>query len=159
MQSVRGTTLLEISITLAIAGILTSGAAMAVAKFGSRSAVDREARLLVDLMWELRSKATTGVEHPCLDFPDPGTVRLYRDAGRNPDGFGPGDEVLSVHAFSGGVSAMDIDGGSGPGYFVCFASRGTPGSARRALQVSLGNGTGGTRVVRLLPSTGMARVL
>lgn len=157
----KGMTLLEILIALVVAGVLTGAGAMALSRFGSRNRIRAEAEKVVDTLWELRSDATTGMRNPCMDFPAPDSVRIYGDTSAIPDGYGSGDRPLGGFRFKGGVRALDISGGQGAFHAVCFETRGTMGSAGAALLLSLGLAPGDPdcKRVRLLPSTGIAKVL
>ena len=157
----RGLTLLECCVVLSITGILMSGGAYLLSHFGTRNQVHAAADRVVDNLWELRSRAVTGMRNPCMDFPAPDSVRIYSDTSAAPDGFSDGDRVLGGFHFRGGVKALDIAGGQGAGHAVCFEARGILGSAATALNLTLGvdRSHPETRRVRLLPSTGIARVL
>lgn len=157
--SQAGFTLLELAAVMALAGLLAGGAALAAQRFGAHGRARYEASKVVDGLWELRSDATTGKPNPCMDFPDSVTVRLYHDAAPEPDGFGAGDALVRSWAYGGGVKAQSIRGGVGPNHSVCFEGRGTLGSAGAALRLELGARTGAIKTVRLLPSTGIAKVL
>lgn len=154
-----GMTLIEICVVLVLMAVLTASASMLVGKYGRRNVIENEARQAIGFLTDLRSKATTGMGNPCLDFPDAYTVRLYRDTSRVPNGFGAGDPVFLTHAWSGGVKALDIDGGTGSLHYVCFESKGVLGAPGRALELDLGTDPANARTVRLLPSTGVARML
>jgi prepilin-type N-terminal cleavage/methylation domain-containing protein len=154
----RGFTLLELAVTLALAALLAGGAALGAQRFGAQGRVKYEASKVVDGLWELRSDATTGKPNPCMDFPDSSTVRLFHDADAVADGFDAGDALVKSWTYGGGVKARSIRGGVGPNHAVCFEGRGTLGSAGAALQIELGAPTGSIRTVRLLPSTGIAKV-
>ncbi len=155
-----GLTLVEIVVSLLIAAVLTAGALAAIGDFGSANKVGFEAEKLVDKLWELRAHASAGMRNPCLDFPLRDSVRVYRDTSARPNGFGPGDVAMEGYRFRGGVQALALAGGVGSTHYVCFESRGIVGSAGAALDVTLGvpaSGGNGKRI-RLLPSTGMARI-
>lgn len=154
-----GFSLLEIAAAVAFLGVISLIGAKALSHFGSRAATNQEASRLVDDIWELRSQATTGMKSPCLDFPDSVSVRLYNDLSPSPDGFGAGDRLVRTATFTAGIKTLSLTGGKGPTHFVCFESRGVLGSASAALQVTLGRRLGESRRVRLLPSTGIAKVL
>jgi prepilin-type N-terminal cleavage/methylation domain-containing protein len=153
-----GFTLLELLVAIVVSGILVGGAAGAMSRFGRDNKVKYEASRLVDNIWEVRSKATSGMRNPCLDFPAPDSVRIYSDTSETPDGFGPGDLLLGGYRFKGGVTMTAVSGGSSPTHYVCFRSRGVSGSS---LMLTLGRDANdpGRKKVRLLPSTGIAKVL
>jgi prepilin-type N-terminal cleavage/methylation domain-containing protein len=156
----RGFTILEMAVALAIAALLAAGAASASRRYGKEGRARYEASKVVDGLWELRSRATTGMANPCMDFPDSTTVRLYRDASPDPDGFHPSTDVLiRSWTYTGGVKALSVAGGKGATHYVCFEGRGTLGSAGAALSLRLGAHAGAAKTVRLLPSTGVAKVL
>jgi prepilin-type N-terminal cleavage/methylation domain-containing protein len=154
-------TMVELVVVLAVAGILMGGGAFALSRFGTRDRIGAEAGKVVDALWEMRARATTGMRNPCMDFPAPDSVRVYSDTSSSPDGFGAGDRVLGGFRFRGGVRALDIAGGQGANHAVCFESRGMMGSTAKALLITLGidGGNPETKRVRLLPSTGVAKVL
>jgi prepilin-type N-terminal cleavage/methylation domain-containing protein len=158
-QGSAGVTLIELIAALAIAGVLTAGAGFTLFKFAARNRVDAEASKVVDALWELRSRATTGMRNPCMDFPAPDSVRLYSDTSSRPDGYGEGDRPIAAFRYRGGVTALSIAGGQGAGHYVCFESRGMMGSAGAALMLTLGIDSTHSKSVRLLPSTGIAKVL
>lgn len=156
-----GLTLPEVAITLAVLGTMAAGAnAFLSARFGEKEKVRSEARGLVDDLLELRAQAVRGMRNPCLDFPDSVTVRLYSDTSSAPDGYHAGkDLLLRTRRYPGGIRAT-VEGGRGATRFVCFESRGIAGSAGATLQVTLrGQNPIYARRVRLLPATGMAKVL
>lgn len=150
--------MVEITMGLVVIGILTALGANMMRGLGSRGAVKREAEALVDALWDLRSKASTGMANPCVDFPDMAGFRTYGDADDPPDGFDQGDKVLQTHPLGGGVRFLSINGGSGPLHSTCFESHGIPGSANAPLLLVLGKDDKTTLKVSLLPATGMARV-
>lgn len=153
-----GLTLVELVMALALAVLLTAGAALAVAKYGRRDRVRLEASQVVDGLWELRAAAVSGQRNPCMDFPDDHTVRMYYDSSAVPDGFGPGDPLIRSWSYQGGIRAAAIAGGRGDAHAVCFESLGMIGSAGSALSLTLRADSVNVRTVRLLPSTGMAKV-
>ena len=157
----RGVTLLECAVVLAVAGVLMSMGAVLLGRFGARNQVRSAADRVVDNLWELRSRAVTGMRNPCMDFPAPDSVRIYSDTSAAPDGFNDGDRLLGGFHYRGGVKALDIAGGRGAEHAVCFESRGILGSAATALNLTLGvdRAHPETRRVRLLPSTGVARAM
>ena len=154
----RGLTLVEVIVALAITGILTAGGAHLVAKYGRMGRTRFEADQVVNGLWELRAKAATGMRNPCMDFPALTKVRFYSDTSATPNGFGSGDLILRNRSFAGGVQVQAISGGNGPTHFVCFRSKGIPGSTNSPLSVTLGSGSTIRKTVQLLPSTGMARI-
>jgi prepilin-type N-terminal cleavage/methylation domain-containing protein len=158
-QAQSGITLIEILVVLVISAILLFSGSGMYSKFGSKGAADLEASNLVNSLWELRAKATAGMKNPCLDFPDSRSFRLYSDTTEIPDGFGIGDKLLQAYSFTRATKALNVIGGTGPKHFVCFESKGVLGSASVALMVTLGRDSSSYKRVRLLPSTGMARVL
>lgn len=159
IRSQAGLTLVEMSVALAVAGILAGIGVAATGRLGTRNHVHAAADRVVDNLWELRSRAVTGMRNPCMDFPSPDSVRMYSDTSAAPDGFGTGDRLLGGFRFRGGVRALGLVGGRGDAHAVCFESRGILGSAATALEITLGADPGGPdrRKVRLLPSTGVAK--
>lgn len=99
------------------------------------------------------------MRNPCMDFPDSATVRLYSETSATPNGYGAGDVLIRSHVFRGGVLAHSIAGGAGATHYVCFEARGMMGSAGAALMLTLGADASTRKTVRLLPSTGIAKVL
>lgn len=154
----RGMTLMEIAMTLAIAGAMLAGGAFVISRYGRNAASSREAGKLVDNLWDLRSRAARGLRNPCMDFPDAHSVRLYSDAAETPDGFDAADQLLLSYSYSGGVRALSLKGGAGRNHSVCFGPKGVA-DIRTALLLVLGADSANARKVRLLPSTGTARVL
>jgi hypothetical protein len=154
-------TLVELLVILAVSAALAGAAAFGLSRFGSRNRIRAEADKVVDTLWDLRSRATAGMRNPCLDFPAPDSLRWYSDSSATPDGFGPGDRLLGSYRFRGGVRVLAIAGGQGATHAVCFQSRGLMGSAAAALLLTLGKQAGNpdNKRVRLLPSTGTAKVL
>jgi hypothetical protein len=153
-----GFTPLELCVAMVVAGILLAAASTLISRYGSNGKVAFESSKLADKLWTLRSKATTGMAHPCLDFPDNRTVRLYRDINPLPDGFGAMDAILDTYRFSGSVRALSVSGGTGPTHFVCFQSNGVIGSAMSPLTIILGSDQSNSKRLRLLPATGMVRI-
>ncbi|MEO7955517.1 MAG: prepilin-type N-terminal cleavage/methylation domain-containing protein [Fibrobacteria bacterium] len=156
-----GFSLLELVVVLGVLGLLASGASVFLGqKFGEKEKIRSEARGLVDDLLELRAKAVTGMKNPCLDFPDATTIRMYSDSSTVPNGYQAGADLsLRTRLLSGGVRAS-VSGGQGPTHIVCFESRGIAGSAGSALLVTFQRSNQiYARKVRLLPATGMAKVL
>src|SRR4051812_28164735 len=137
----QGMTLIEIAMTLVIAGVLTAGGAMMISKYGSRGKVAYESERVVNDLWELRSNATTGMKNPCMDFPSTDSVRTFSDTSTTPDGYGSGDRLLKAYKFGGKVKIISIAGGQGSTHFVCFESRGMMGSSGAALSMTVGMDT------------------
>jgi prepilin-type N-terminal cleavage/methylation domain-containing protein len=156
--SQAGFSLVEVLVGLVIFGVLTALGLNMFRGFGARGAVKKESEALVDALWDLRSKASTGMANPCLDFTENTGFRAYSDAQDPPNGFGDGDRVLETHLFSSGIRILSIQGGSGPSHTLCFESQGILGSANAPLLVVLGRDSKLTLKVSLLPATGMARV-
>lgn len=156
-----GMTLVEVAMSLAVAGILMAAGAVLLRNFGTRNQVHASADRVVDHLWELRSHAVTGMRNPCMDFPRADSVRLYSDTSAAPDGYTEGDRLLGGFRFRGGVRALALAGGRGDTHAVCFESRGILGAAATALELTLGADPDGPdrRRVRLLPSTGVAKAL
>lgn len=153
--------LIEILVSLAVAGALMAGGASVLSRFASRNKVSAEAERVVDNLWRLRSQAAGGMRNPCMDFPASDSVRIYSDTSAIPNGFDPGDRILGGFRYRGKVKALKISGGKGAYHAVCFESRGIMGSAGAALMLTLGLNTASPdqKRVRLLPSTGFAKVL
>ncbi|GEM_PF-6816077 len=152
---------MELTIAMLVAAVLTAGAALALSHFGSRNIIRASADKIVDGLWDLRSRATTGLRNPCMDFPAADSVRLYSDTTARPDGYGAGDRLLGGFRLKGGVRILSVTGGIGSLHAACFESRGMMGSAGKPLLVTLGTDSlaNDVRRVRLLPATGVAKVL
>jgi hypothetical protein len=155
----KGATLMEIAVGLLALSILSAAAAYLISQAGRKNVLRKEAQALVDMLFDLRSKATTGMVNPCLDFPDPSGARAFQDMVPGTAGYDPSDRVIGTRPFQGGVVIRRISGGKGPTHLVCFEGKGILGSASTALEVSIGAEDGRTLTIRLLPSTGLARVL
>jgi prepilin-type N-terminal cleavage/methylation domain-containing protein len=155
----KGMTFVEILTTLVVMGVLSGGGAAVLAKYGSKNKVKYESEKVVNDLWELRSDATTGVKNPCMDFPAVDSVRTFSDSSTTPNGYGAGDLLLKTYKFGGKVKILSIAGGQGLNHYVCFESRGVMGSAGAALLVTIGADSSNCKTVRILPSTGMAKVL
>jgi prepilin-type N-terminal cleavage/methylation domain-containing protein len=156
-----GLTLLEVAVAVVLMGVLAFGARQVLAaKYGEKERVRTEARGLVDDLLELRAHASQGMKNPCLDFPDSLTVRTYSDSTSTPQGFqAAADLLLRQRRLPAGVR-VSVSGGQGATHFVCFESRGIVGSAGAPLLVTLRAANPlYAKKVRLLPSTGMARIL
>jgi prepilin-type N-terminal cleavage/methylation domain-containing protein len=155
-----GFSALEVVVTLVIVGILTAIASKSVARYGTKGRVDYEASRLVDHLWELRTMATTGVQNPCMEFlGDNIRVRLYLEKSLTPDGYTAGtDSSILLYPLSGKIKIQNIVGGNSPRHYVCFQSKGVAGSAMSALEIKMGPNSTLTKTVRLLPSTGIARI-
>lgn len=157
----KGVTLIEIAVVLALSAILIAGSLTAVSKFSSKAKISAETEKIVDQIWNLRSRATQGQKNPCIDFPTSESVRTYLDTSTVTNGFGAGDTILTEFYFRGGVKSIAITGGSGTTHSVCFESRGTIGTATSGLEILVGldSATHQFKKIRLLPSTGIAKVL
>jgi prepilin-type N-terminal cleavage/methylation domain-containing protein len=157
-----GFSMLELMVALAVAGMIGAAAIASFKKFGPRSRIRHEASLLVDNLWELRSQAATGQVRPCIDFPSTGGYRLFRDRDEPRNGFPAGDtdDLIRQVTLKPGLKFQLIEGGASPNQYVCFESRGIIGSANGPLRVRIGLVSGTeSKVVELLPSTGIAKVL
>ena len=156
----KGLTLIELIVALVISGILTATAVAGMGYFGTGNKVKREASKLIDNFWQLRADAISGKKNPCLDFPQPDSVRIYSDLADVPDGYGAGDVLISKYKFYGKVRYLSILGGDGPTHSVCFSSQGVTGSAFTALDLTLGVDplSPYKKRVYLLPSTGIAKM-
>ena len=155
----KGATLMEIAVGLLALSILSAAAAYLISQAGRKNVLRKEAQALVDMLFDLRSKATTGMVKPCLDFPDPAGARAFQDIVPGTTGYDPSDRILETRVFQGGVRIRGISGGKGPSHLVCFDGKGILGSATTALELRIGTEDGRTLTIRLLPSTGLARVL
>jgi hypothetical protein len=150
---------MEIAVGILVISILSAAAAYLITQAGRKNVLRKEAQALVDMLFDLRSKATTGVVKPCLDFPDPSGARAFHDIVPGTAGYDPSDRIFESRSFQGGVRIRGISGGKGPTHLVCFEGKGILGSATTALELIIGAEDGQTLTIRLLPSTGLARVL
>lgn len=158
----RGVTLLELIVTLAVVGILSGAAMWSIGRFAPRNKLKNEAAALVESLWELRSRATTGQVSPCIDFQGTTGYRLFRDKDEPRNGFPAGDtdELIRRVVLKNGLKIVSVEGGLAPFNYVCFESRGIIGSANGAVRVKLGLVSGSeSKVVELLPATGIAKAL
>ncbi len=161
LHSQKGLTLLEIIMTVVVAGILGAVAIGGLGFYGSGNRMKNEAAKLVDNLWELRSMAVTGQFTPCIDFPATGGYRLFRDRDEPRNGYDEAgdDELIREVIPKGGLQILSVEGGSNPNNYICFEGRGVMGSADGALRVKLGFDLDSDhKLVELLPSTGMAKV-
>ncbi len=156
-----GLSLLELVMAIVIAGILGAVSFGALNVYGSGNRLKNEASELVESLWELRGLAITGRASPCIDFPSDRKYRLFIDHQDPRDGYsaGGGDELLREVTMKGGLKIVSAEGGASPNNYVCFEARGVIGSANQPLRVLMGiDGGKETKLVELLPSTGMAKV-
>ena len=143
---------------LAVAGVLTAASLVMTGQFGKKDRVRYEAEQVVNRLWELRAHSTRGMRNPCMDFPNPTTVRLYRDSSTVPQGFGAGDALIESYTYGNGVLALSITGGTGADHFICFGGRGIAGAAGAPLLLELVRDNT-RKTIRLLPATGIAKIL